>query len=128
GMPGTAIGIGCAIMLPSLLFTIGASEPLNAVLLIACILFGFQMAIGNIQTLPSDYFGGGAVGSLAGISGTAAVVGTLITTWLVPVLTTTSYAPIFALSAAIVPISFLCFWLVGGRVAPVSVKPANIQE
>jgi MFS transporter, ACS family, hexuronate transporter len=124
----TTIGIGCAIMLPSLLFTIGASEPLNAVLLIACILFGFQMAIGNIQTLPSDYFGGGAVGSLAGISGTAAVVGTLITTWLVPVLTTTSYAPIFALSAAIVPISFLCFWLVGGRVAPVSVKPANIQE
>src|SRR3546814_20728661 len=80
------------------------------------------MAIGNIQTLPSDYFGGGAVGSLAGISGTAAVAGTLITTWLVPVLTTTSYAPLFALSAAIVPISFLCFWLVGGRVAPVSTR------
>ncbi|MGV3729697.1 MAG: MFS transporter [Sphingopyxis sp.] len=124
----TTIGIGCAIMLPSLLFTIGASEPLNAVLLIACILFGFQMAIGNIQTLPSDYFGGGAVGSLAGISGTAAVAGTLITTWLVPALTETSYAPIFALSAAIVPAAFLCFWLVGGRVVPVTVKPANIQE
>lgn len=122
------IAIGCTIMLPSLLFTIGASDPLTAVLLIACILFGFQMAIGNIQTLPSDFFGGGAVGSLAGISGTAAVAGTLITTWLVPILTKTSYAPIFALSAAIVPISFLCFWLVGGRVAPVSVKPANTQE
>ncbi len=53
------IAIGCAIMLPALLFTIGASEPVTAVLLIACILFGFQMAIGNIQTLPSDYFGGG---------------------------------------------------------------------
>src|SRR3546814_9041042 len=100
-------------MLPALLLTIGAGDPLTAVLLIACSLFGFQMAIGNIQTLPSDYFGGGAVGSLAGIRGTAAVAGTLITTWLVPVLTTTSYAPIFALSAAIVPISFLCFWLVG---------------
>lgn len=124
----TTIAIGCAIMLPSLLFTIGASDPLTAVLLIACILFGFQMAIGNIQTLPSDYFGGGAVGSLAGISGTAAVAGTLITTWLVPVLTTTSYAPIFALSAAIVPISFLCFWLVGGRVEPVTIKPTHNQE
>lgn len=124
----TTIAIGCAIMLPSLLFTIGASDPLTAVLLIACILFGFQMAIGNIQTLPSDYFGGGAVGSLAGISGTAAVAGTLITTWLVPVLTKTSYAPIFALSAAIVPISFLCFWLVGGRVEPVTVKPTHNQE
>ncbi|HEV7313132.1 MFS transporter [Sphingopyxis sp.] len=124
----TTIAIGCAIMLPSLLFTIGASDPLTAVLLIACILFGFQMAIGNIQTLPSDYFGGGAVGSLAGISGTAAVAGTLITTWLVPVLTKTSYAPIFALSAAIVPISFLCFWLVGGRVEPVTIKPSHNQE
>ncbi|MDR7058869.1 MULTISPECIES: MFS transporter [unclassified Sphingopyxis] len=122
------IAIGCAIMLPSLLFTIGASEPLSAVLLIACILFGFQMAIGNIQTLPSDYFGGGAVGSLAGISGTAAVAGTLITTWLVPVLTKTSYAPIFALSAAIVPVSFLCFWLIGGRVEPVVTQPTNTQE
>lgn len=122
------IAIGCAIMLPALLFTIGASEPLTAVLLIACILFGFQMAIGNIQTLPSDYFGGGAVGSLAGISGTAAVAGTLITTWLVPVLTQTSYAPIFALSAAIVPISFLCFWLIGGRVEPVVTKPTHTQE
>ena len=124
----TTIGIGCAIMLPALLFTIQASDPLSAVLLIACILFGFQMAIGNIQTLPSDYFGGGAVGSLAGISGTTAVAGTMITTWLVPVLTKTSYAPIFALSAAIVPISFLCFWLVGGRVEPVTVKPTHNQE
>lgn len=123
-----AIGIGCAIMLPALLFTIRASDPLSAVLLIACILFGFQMAIGNIQTLPSDYFGGGAVGSLAGISGTAAVAGTLITTWLVPTLTVTSYAPIFALSAAIVPVSFLAFWLVGGRVEPVATKISNAQE
>jgi len=122
------IGIGCAIMLPALLFTIAANDPLSAVLLIACILFGFQMAIGNIQTLPSDYFGGGAVGSLAGISGTAAVAGTLITTWLVPVLTKTSYAPIFALSAAIVPLSFLAFRLVGGRVEPVVTQPHNIQK
>jgi ACS family hexuronate transporter-like MFS transporter len=123
-----SIGIGCAIMLPALLFTIRAADPLTAVLLIACILFGFQMAIGNIQTLPSDYFGGGAVGSLAGISGTAAVAGTLITTWLVPVLTKTSYAPIFALSAAIVPLSFLAFRLVGGRVEPVATSSHHIQK
>ncbi|QXF11429.1 MULTISPECIES: MFS transporter [Sphingopyxis] len=122
------IGIGCAIMLPTLLATIGADDPLSAVLLIAGILFGFQMAIGNIQTLPSDYFGGGAVGSLAGISGTAAVAGTLITTWLVPVLTKNGYAPIFALSAAIVPLSFLAFRLIGGRVEPVATAPRNTQE
>lgn len=110
------ITLGGAIMLPALLLTMGADDPLTAVLLIAVILFGFQAAIGNIQTLPSDYFGGGAVGSLAGLGGTAAVAGTLITTWLVPVMTETSYAPIFALSAAIVPLSILSIWLLGGRV------------
>lgn len=113
-----AITLGCVIMLPALLLTATASTPLYAVLLIAAILFGFQMAINNIQTLPSDWFGGGAVGSLAGISGTAAVAGTLITTWLVPAMTETSFAPIFILGAALVPLSLLSIWL-GGRIEPV---------
>lgn len=122
------IGLGCTVMLPALLLTTMASEPLTAVLLIACILFGFQVAIGNIQTLPSDYFGGGAVGSLAGISGTAAVAGTLITTWLVPAMTVESYAPIFILSAAIVPLAFLSFWLVGGKVVPVENSASELEQ
>ena len=86
-------------MLPSLLATSAASDPLIAVLLIAVILFGFQLAIGNIQTLPSDFFDGKSVGSLAGVGGTAAVVGVLITTWIVPAITTTSYVPFFVLGA-----------------------------
>ncbi len=113
------ITLGGAIMLPALLGTTVAASPLGAVLLIAAILFGFQVAINNIQTLPSDFFGGGAVGTLAGVSGTAAVAGTLITTWLVPVMTKASYAPIFALAAAIVPLSIAAIWLLGGRDAPV---------
>lgn len=116
----TAITLGCAIMLPPLLLTMHAATPLYAVLLIAVILFGFQMAINNIQSLPADYFGGGTVGSLAGLGGTAAVAGTLVTTWLVPVMTKASYAPIFALAAALVPASLLCIWLLGGRIAPLS--------
>jgi MFS transporter, ACS family, hexuronate transporter len=106
---------GGALMLPALLATAVAATPLTAVLLIAAVLFGFQVAINNIQTLPSDYFAGGAVGSLAGISGTAAVAGTLITTWLVPSMTTAGYAPIFALAAAIVPLAVASVWLLGGR-------------
>ncbi|MBS0479810.1 MAG: MFS transporter [Proteobacteria bacterium] len=112
------IVLGGAIMLPALLLTTTAATPLYAVLLIAAILFGFQVAINNIQTLPSDYFGGGAVGSLAGVSGSAAVAGTLITTWLVPVMTTHGYAPIFVLAAAIVPLSVAAILLLGGRTAP----------
>jgi len=114
------VTIGGAIMLPSLLLTATASDPLTAVLLIAVILFGFQVAINNIQTLPSDYFAGGAVGSLAGIGGTAAVAGTLVTTWLVPAMTTHGYAPIFILAAVIVPLGVAAIWLLGGRSAPVA--------
>ncbi|ATY33965.1 MFS transporter [Sphingomonas psychrotolerans] len=125
-----AIAIGCAIMLPALLLTARASDPLTAVLLIAVILFGFQVAINNIQTMPGDYFAGGAVGSLAGISGTAAVAGTLITTWLVPVMTQHSYAPIFALAAAIVPLSLLAILLLGRGVPRTDGAPSigNQQE
>ena len=43
-----------------------------AVLLMAAILFGFQTAVGNIQTLPSDFYSGDSVGTLAGFAGTAA--------------------------------------------------------
>ncbi|WP_066665109.1 MULTISPECIES: MFS transporter [unclassified Sphingomonas] len=114
----SVIALGCIIMLPALLLTASAATPLYAVLLIAAILFGFQVAINNIQTLPSDWFGGGAVGSLAGISGTAAVAGTLITTWLVPAMTKVSFAPIFILGAALVPLSLICIFI-GGRIAPV---------
>lgn len=122
------ITIGCVIMLPALLLTMQASDPLSAVLLIAVILFGFQVAINNIQTMPGDYFAGGAVGSLAGISGTAAVAGTLITTWLVPVMTQQSYAPIFALAAAIVPLSLIAIWLLGRGLPRVDGNAPSTQQ
>lgn len=115
----TTITLGGAIMLPALLATAGASTPLAAVLLIAVILFGFQLAIGNIQTLPSDFFSGGSVGSLAGIGGTAAVVGVIITIWMVPAITVNSYVPFFLLGAILVPLAVLSVWIFGGRIEPV---------
>jgi ACS family hexuronate transporter-like MFS transporter len=123
-----AVTLGGAIMLPALVLTSRAADPLSAVLLIAVILFGFQVAINNIQTLPSDYFGGGAVGSIAGIGGSAAVAGTLVTTWLVPVMTTRGYGPIFVLAAAIVPVGVASLWLLGGRVTPVPPPLSDISE
>ena len=114
------ITLGGAIMMPMLIATAFASNPLAAVLLIAVILFGFQLAIGNIQTLPSDFFAGKSVGSLAGVGGTAAVVGVLITTWMVPVITRESYVPFFLLGAALVPLAVASVWIFGGRIEPVS--------
>ncbi|MBN3581565.1 MFS transporter [Algoriphagus aestuarii] len=113
------IFLGCLIMVPPLILTAFAATPLNAVLLIAVILFGFQIAIGNIQTLPSDYFSGKSVGSLAGVSGSAAVIGVLITTWIVPVITTSSYVPFFILGASLVPLALLSLSILGGKIKPV---------
>ena len=114
------ITLGGAIMLPTLLATAYAATPLIAVLLIAVILFGFQLAIGNIQTLPSDFFSGKSVGSLAGVGGTAAVVGVLITTWIVPIATQVSYVPFFALGALLVPLAVASVWVFGGRIQAVT--------
>ena len=114
------ITLGGLIMIPCLLAAPAITDPTLAVLVIAAVLFGFQIAIGNIQTIPGDLFDGRSVGSLAGIGGMAAVAGTLITTWLVPVMTKVSYAPIFILVAALVPLSLLSILFVTGRIGPVA--------
>lgn len=121
----SVITLGGFIMVPALVGAPMATDPTVAVLAIAMVLFGFQVAIGNIQTLPGDVFSGKSVGTLAGVSGMAAVAGTLITTWLVPVMTKTSYAPMFLLVAALVPFSLLFVWLVAGRIHKVQPRAAS---
>ena len=94
------IGLGGLIMLVCLLLTIKAATPLIAVLLMAAILFGFQTAVGNIQTLPSDFYGS-AVGQLAGFAGTAAKLAVVLLNFLIPFITVNSYAPAFAVGAGL---------------------------
>ena len=97
----SVITLGGAIMLVSLLATTQAATPLVAVLMMAVILFGFQTAIGNIQTLPSDFFSGQSVGSLAGFAGTAAKLAVVGLNFLIPWITTESYVPAFVVGAAL---------------------------
>jgi ACS family hexuronate transporter-like MFS transporter len=115
-----AITIGCLLMLVSLaltaftLSTLKQNIPL-AIGLISTTLFGFQFLINNIQTLPSDYFNGQNVGTVAGMGGTAAVAGTLITTWMVPVITQSGYEWFFILGAVMVPLSWICITFISGK-------------
>jgi len=107
-----ATTIGCVIMLASLVAIVILlnqlkDQPAMAIGLISITLFGFQFLIGNIQTLPSDYFNGKNVGVVAGMGGTAAVIGVLITTWMVPEITKTSYNSFFILAALLVPLAWL---------------------
>lgn len=116
------IGLGGLIMLVSLLMTIKAASPLMAVLLMAAILFGFQTAVGNIQTLPSDFYNGKSVASLAGFAGTAAKLAVVGLNFLIPVITVNSYAPAFAVGAALAILSVLSVWVLCGHIRPLEAK------
>lgn len=112
-----AIAIGSVLMLVSLALTAFYLSSLKentslALILISTTLFGFQFIINNIQTLPSDYFHGKNVGTVAGMGGTAAVLGTLITTLSVPWITRTGYTSFFVLGAVLVPLSWVCIQFV----------------
>lgn len=112
-----AIVLGNVICFPALVLSAFASEPLMAVILIAVILFGFQISMNNIQTLPSDFLSGKSVGSLAGLGGTSAVVGILISMWLVPVLTAAKvWTGVFLMGAVFVPLGVLAVYLFSGNI------------
>ena len=119
----TIITLGCLIMLPSLLALSNPGGPTAAVLIMALILFGFQTAIGNVQTLPSDLFGGRTVGTLAGLSGMAAKLGAVGLTSLVPILTANgNYAPAFIIGAALAVIAMASVWLLCPNIQPLKPK------
>jgi ACS family hexuronate transporter-like MFS transporter len=119
----TVITLGCLIMLPALLAMANPGEPVVAVLIMAVILFGFQTAIGNVQTLPSDFFSGKTVGTLSGFSGMAAKLGAVGLTALVPYLTRDgNYTPAFIIGAALALIALASVWFLCGRIEPLKAK------
>jgi ACS family hexuronate transporter-like MFS transporter len=118
------ISLGGLIMLVALLLTMKAETPMIAVLLMAVILFGFQTAVGNIQTLPSDFYGS-AVGQLAGFAGTAAKLAVVLLNFLIPVITVNSYAPAFAVGAGLAIMTVLSVWLLCGKIQPLSPRAAS---
>lgn len=117
------ITLGCLIMLPALLAMANPGGPTAAVMIMAVILFGFQTAIGNVQTLPSDLFGKKAVGTLAGFSGMAAKLGALGLTALVPILTADgNYAPAFIIGASLAVIAIASIWILIPKIEPLKAK------
>jgi ACS family hexuronate transporter-like MFS transporter len=103
----TSVDIGrkVSIILGSLLIIIGFvsiilfvddSNYMTFIYLAGLALFGFQFAIGNIQTLSSDLFRGPSVGTLAGLAGTLAAFSPIIMNWFIGRITKGgSYTPAF---------------------------------
>lgn len=117
------ITLGCVIMLPSLLAMSSPGGPVTAVLLMAVILFGFQTAIGNVQTLPSDLFGKKTVGTLAGFAGMAAKLTAAALTYLIPWLTAGgNYTPAFIIGAALALIAMASVWILCPKIEPLKPK------
>ncbi len=118
----SVIALGGVIMLISLLATTQASTPLFAVLLMAVILFGFQTAVGNIQTLPSDFYSGKSVGSLAGFAGTAAKLAVVGLNFLIPIITVNSYVPAFVVGAGLAIMTVLSVLILCPNIKPLKPK------
>ncbi len=116
----TAMIVGGCIIVPGMALAAVASSAVMAVVMMAFILGGYQFVMTNIQTLASDFQTGKAVGSLAGLGGASAVLGTIISILLVPYLTQSGvWTPFFVLGAAFVPASLLCVFFFGGRIEQV---------
>ncbi len=120
----SVIALGGVIMLVSLLATTQAATPLFAVLLMAAILFGFQTAVGNIQTLPSDFYSGKSVGTLSGYAGTAAKLAVVGLNFLIPVITVNSYAPAFIVGAGLAILTVLSVLVLCPEIKPLRPKAA----
>lgn len=106
-----------ALLMPAGIFAAFAENPFVALALIALVLFGFQVWINNVQTLPSDFFPDRAVGSVAGLGGTGAGVGamlfTLGTGWVVDHF---SYAPVLVAAGVLAPLGTLVLFALAGPV------------
>lgn len=116
----TAIIVGSCVIVPSMILAAMAQSAMMAVVLMAFILGGFQFVMTNIQTLVSDFQTGKTVGSLAGLGGASAVLGTLVATWLIPILTQSgNWTSFFILGASLVPLCLIAVFLLGGRIEQV---------
>jgi ACS family hexuronate transporter-like MFS transporter len=106
------ITLGCLIMIPCFFLLKAPGTAMNAVLIMAVLLFGFQTAIGNVQTLPSDMFSGKVVGTLSGFAGTAAKLGAFGLTILIPIITKGgNFTPAFLVGGALAMIALLAVWV-----------------
>ncbi len=119
-------GRKASIVLGSLLIVIGfvsiilfvdKSNYMTFIYLAGMALFGFQFAIGNIQTLSSDLFRGPSVGTLAGLAGTVAAFSPIIMNWFIGKITTGgSYTPAFIAITISVVLAVLAIFILINKV------------
>ena len=116
------IAIGAIIIVISIIGAIiFADTPIKFVSFVFVVLFGFQFAISNIQTIPSDLLSGKSVGTLAGLGGSIGAVSVIIMNWLIPIITTESYAPAFIILAVLAPLAAASVFVLIRKIKPIDI-------
>lgn len=103
----------------SIIQFVGENNFMTFIYLAGVVLFGFQFAIGNVQTISSDLFRGPSVGTLAGLAGTIAAVSPMIMNWFIGQITTTSYTPAFIAITVSVLLGVLSIFILIKTIEPV---------
>lgn len=108
-----------ALLTPAGILAMRAADPYTALLLMGIVLFGFQIWINNLQTLPSDFFPKSAVGSVFGLGGTSAAIASVMFNWGTGrVVDAIGYTPVFVVAGVLGPLGLLAVMLLAGRVTP----------
>ena len=111
-----------ALLTPAGIFAMWADSPYVALALMGLVLFGFQVWINNLQTLPSDFFPRTAVASVFGLGGTSAAIASVLYNWGTGhVVDTLGYTPMFVCAGLLGPIGLVVTLALAGRIAPLSI-------
>lgn len=118
-----AVILVAALLMPAGIVAAFVDNPMTALVLIGVVLFGFQVWINNVQTLPSDFFSDRAVASVAGLGGTGAGIGSMIfiftTGWVVDHF---SYVPILVAAGILAPLGTVTLFMLTGPIRRVQLK------
>jgi ACS family hexuronate transporter-like MFS transporter len=106
-----------ALLVPAGILAVRAESPYVALAWMGVVLFGFQVWINNVMTLPSDFFPGSAVASVAGLGGTAAAVASVLYNWNTGrVVDLMGYTPVFVAAGILGPLGLGAVMLLAGRI------------
>lgn len=115
----TMMAVG-AMLTPLGIIAVQVESAWTALFLMGIVLFGFQIWVNNLQTLPSDFFPKSAVASVFGLGGTAAGLATFMYTWGTGRVVDTigSYTPVFVVAGVLGPVAMVVTFLLARRIEP----------
>jgi ACS family hexuronate transporter-like MFS transporter len=109
-----------ALMLPVGILAVRAASPYMALACMGVVLFGYQVWMNNLQTLPSDFYPKSAVASVAGLGGTAAAAASILYNWGTGrVVDLAGYTPVFVVAGLLGPAGLVAVTLLSGRISPI---------